>query len=128
MHHDYPEYPSVKATVDASRYMEAVQALNGVRQVFFNGESILLPEAEVDAIEMLRSRFSATLEYGQAEEYEFATKARNAGVSSALVRLGQAVYESTDLDAEMMVRVAVEAPSATLLAWSALYRSMMIPH
>ncbi|KYC14097.1 MULTISPECIES: hypothetical protein [unclassified Pseudomonas] len=128
MHHDYPEYPSVKATVDPSRYMEAVQALNGVRQVSFNGESILLPEAEVDAVEMLRSRFSATLEYGQAEEYEFATKARDAGVSSALVRLGQAVHECTGQDAAMMVRVAVEAPSATLLSWSALYRSRMIPH
>lgn len=55
MHHDYPEYPSVKATVDSSRYMEAVQALEGVRQVFCDGETILLPEAEVKAIEMLPS-------------------------------------------------------------------------
>lgn len=43
MHHDYPEYPSVKATVDPSRYMDAVRALNGVRQVFCDGESIMLP-------------------------------------------------------------------------------------
>ncbi|WP_252090667.1 hypothetical protein [Pseudomonas sp. MWU13-3659] len=128
MHHDYPEYPSVKATVDSSRYMDAVQALDGVRQVFFDGESILLPEAEVEAIEMLRSRFTATLEYGQAKEYEFATKARNAGVSTTLLRLGQAVHDSTGQDAEMMVRAALEAPSATLLAWSALYRSGMLPH
>lgn len=128
MNHDYPEYPSVKATVDLSRYMDAVEALNGVRQVFCDGESILLPEAEVQAIELLRSRFNATFVYGQAEEYEFATKARNAGVSAELLRLGQAVRSSTGQDAELMVRAALEEPSATLLAWSVLYRSSMLPH
>lgn len=128
MHHDYPEYPSVKATVDSSAYMEAVQALDGIRQVFCDGESILLPETEVEAVEMLRLQFKATLEYGQAEKYEFATKARDAGVVAELFRLGQAVSDSTGQDAELMVRAALEAPSATLLAWSALYRSSMIPH
>lgn len=128
MSHDYPEYPSVKATVTPSRYMDAVQALGGVRQVFCDGESILLPEAEVEAIKMLHSRFGAILEYGQAEEYEFATRARNAGVSPELIRLGQAVSGSTVQSAEIMVRCALEDPSATLLAWSALYRSSMIPH
>ena len=128
MHHDYPEYPSVKAKVDSSRYMDAVEALKGVRQVFCNGETILLPEAEVKAIEMLRSQFKATFEYGQAEEYEFATKARDAGVNAELLRLGQAVCDITGQPAEWMVRAAQEDPSATLLAWSALYRSSMIPH
>lgn len=128
MNHDFPEYPSVKATVKLHRYMEAVEALKGVRQVFCDGESILLPEAEVEAIEMLRSRFKATLQYGQAEVYEFATKARDAGVGAELLRLGQAVHGITGQDAEVMVRAALEAPNATLLAWSALYRSSMIPH
>ncbi|WP_438299533.1 hypothetical protein [Pseudomonas sp. NMS19W] len=128
MHHDYPEYPSVKATVDSSRYMDALQALVGVRQVFCDGETILLPEAEVEAIEMLRSRFKATLQYGQAEEYEFATKARDAGVKAELLRLGQAVCGIAGQDAEVMVHAALEDPSATLLAWSALYLSSMIPH
>ncbi|MGE8113874.1 hypothetical protein [Pseudomonas sp. NPDC086566] len=128
MHHDYPGYPSVKATVNSSRYMEAVQALEGVRQVFCDGETILLPEAEVKAIEMLRLQFNATFEYGRAEEYEFATKARDAGVIAELLRLGQEVCDITGQHAEVMVRAALEDPSATLLAWSAPYRSSMIPH
>lgn len=128
MNHDFPEYPSIKATVDPSRYMDAVRALNGVRQVFCDGETILLPEAEVKAIEMLRSQFNATFEYGQAKEYEFATKARDAEVKAELLRLGQTVCDITGQHAEVMVRAALEEPSATLLAWSALYRSSMIPH
>jgi len=126
--HDYPEYPSVKATVEPSRYMEAVEALEGVRQVFFDGECILLPEAEVEAIEMLRSRFSAATVYGQAQEYEFATRARDEGVPVELLRLGQAVRDCTGQEVGEMVRSALEHPSATLLAWSALYRSSMMPH
>jgi hypothetical protein len=52
--------------------------LEGVRQVFATANPSCLPN-EVEAIEMLRLRFKATFEYGQAEEYEFATKARDAG-------------------------------------------------
>lgn len=128
MEHDYPEYPSVLATVEPSGYMEAVEALKGTRQAFFDGETILLPEAEAQAIEMLCSRFNASTIYGQAGEYEFSTKARIQGVSLKLLRLGQAVHDCTGQDAEEMVRVALEHPSATLLAWSALYRSSSIPH
>lgn len=128
MKYDYPEYPSVMATVDPSLYMDAIDALQGVRQVFCDGETILLPEAEVQAIEMLRSRFNASTVYGQAKEYEFATKARNQGVSIKLLRLGNAVHDCTGQGAEEMVRVALEQPSATLLAWSALYRSSMLPN
>lgn len=29
MKHDFPEYPSVKATVELHRYLEAVEALRG---------------------------------------------------------------------------------------------------
>lgn len=94
----------------------------------FGGETILLPEAELQAIEMLRSRFNASTLHWQAGEYEFATKARVQGVPVELLRLGQAVHECTGQSAEEMVRVALEQPSATLLAWSALYRSSMSPH
>lgn len=128
MKHEYPEYPSVLATVEPSRYMEAIDALQGIRQVFCDGETILLPEAEVQAIEMLRSRFNASTVYGQAKAYEFATKARNGGVAVELLRLGQAVHDSTGQNAEEMVCAALEQPSATLLAWSALYRSSMLPN
>jgi hypothetical protein len=128
MEHDYPEYPSVVATVEPSRYMDAIDALKGVRQVFCDGETILLPEAEVQAIEMLRSRFNASTAYGQAKEYEFATTARNQGVSVELLRLGHAVHDCTGQGADEMVRMALEQPSATMLAWSALYRSSMLPN
>lgn len=116
------------ASVDPSRYMEAVEALKGTRQVFCDGGTILLQEAEVQAIEMLVSRFYASTIHGQAGEYEFATKARVHRVPVKLLRLGQAVHDCTGQSAEEMVRVAIEQPSATLLAWSALYRSSMIPH
>ncbi|MEE4178950.1 hypothetical protein [Pseudomonas viridiflava] len=128
MEHDYPEYPSVLANVDPTRYMEAVDALKGTRKVFCDGENILLPETEVQAIEMLRSRFNASTIYGQAGEYEFATKAGLQGVPVKLLRLGQAVHDCTGQSAEEMVRVALQQPSATLLAWTELYRSSMIPH
>ncbi|RMN38494.1 hypothetical protein ALQ64_04171 [Pseudomonas cannabina] len=128
MKHDYPEYPSVLATVEPSRYMEAVEALQGISKVFCDGESILIPETELQAIEMLRSRFNASTIHGQAGQYEFATKARVQGVPVELLRLGQAVHDCTGQSAEEMVRVALEQPSATLLAWTALYHSSMISH
>lgn len=128
MKHDYPEYPSVSATVDPSRYLDAIDALKGVRQVFCDGETILLPEAEVQAIDMLRTRFNASTVYGQAKEYEFATKARDQAVPIELLRLGQAVHDCTGQAAEEMIRAALQQPSATLLAWSALYRSSMLPN
>lgn len=128
MKHDYPEYPSAMATVEPSRYLDAIDALKGVRQVFCDGETIMLPEAEIQAVEMLRSRFNASVVYGQAKEYEFATKARAQTVPAKLLRLGQAVHGCTGQAAEEMVRAALEEPSATLLAWSALYRSSMLPN
>lgn len=128
MDHEYPEYPSVAASVEPSRYMEAIDALEGVRQVFCDGETILLPETEVEAVEMLRSRFGAITVYGQAQMYEFATKARLAGVSDQLLRLGQAVHVCTGQTADDMVIAAVESPSASFLAWSALYISSMDPN
>lgn len=128
MKHDYPEYPSVSATVDPSQYLEAIDALKSVRQIFCDGETILIPEAEVEAIEMLRTRFNASTDYGQAKEYEFATKARDQGVPNELLRLGQAVHDCTGQATEEMIRAALEQPSATLLAWSALYRSSMLPN
>ncbi|WP_420170739.1 hypothetical protein ACN99C_26655 (plasmid) [Pseudomonas alloputida] len=128
MKHDYPEYPSVAVTVDPLRYLDAAEALKGVSQVFFDGETILVPERETEAIEMLRAQFDARLVYGQASEYEYATRARDAGVGHELLRLGQAVYDCTGLDAAAMVHIALTQPSQTLLAWKALYRSSMIPH
>lgn len=128
MKHDYPEYPSVLATVEPSRYMDAIDALEGVRQVFCDGETIMLPEAEIQAVEMLRSSFNASVVYGQAKEYEFATKARAQAVPVQLLRLGQAVHDCTGQGADEMVRSALEQPSATLLSWSALYLSSMSPN
>jgi len=108
--------------------MEALSALDGVPKVFCDGETILLPETETQAIEMLRQRFDAAVVLGQAQDYEFATKARNQGVSAELIRLGDAVRCVIGQGADEMVRAALEQPSETRLAWAALYRSSMQPH
>lgn len=127
MNHDYPEYPSVAVTVDSLRYLDAVKALKGVPQVFFDGDIILVPEREIQAIKMLRAEFNAGFVYGQAADYEYATKARDAGVGGPLLRLGQALHDCTGLNADEMVHIALKQPSETLLAWKALYLSSMLP-
>ena len=44
----YPAYPSAKVTVTPDKYMEAAEALEGVSLVFLDGESILLPEFDIE--------------------------------------------------------------------------------
>lgn len=61
--------------------MDAVQALKGVRKVFFDGETILVPESETAAIKMLLEVFGGSAVYGQGREFEFVTKAAKAGVA-----------------------------------------------
>lgn len=121
----YPAYPSAKVTVTPDRYMKAAEALEGVSLVFLDGESILLPEFEQDAIEMLLSRFSGEVEFGCGREWEFATKARAAGVTERLVRLGNAVWNVTGQSVEEMVQAALQQPQLTLTAWQVLYLSSM---
>ena len=85
----YPAFPSARATVASERYIAAAEALEGVPLVFLDGKTIiLLPESETAAIEVLRTQFTAVIEYGCGQEWEFATKARAAGVPERLVRLG----------------------------------------
>lgn len=127
MSNDYPEYPSAVATVRPSNYMAALDTLKGVRLLFCDGETFMFPETETQAIELLYSRFDATIIHGQGKEYEFATKARNEGVSDKLISLGNAVYDCTGQSADEMVHAALEQPSATLIAWTELYKSSMIP-
>ena len=57
-------YPSAQATVEGRLYMAALEALAGVPSVFCDGIIIHLPESELDAIELLRSKFGALIEYG----------------------------------------------------------------
>ncbi|WP_256659826.1 hypothetical protein [Pseudomonas sp. LS-2] len=124
---EYPEYPSVEAVIDVTRYQDAVVALNGVRNTFFNGHSILVPEREAQAIAMLRDRYDAALTYGQCAEFEFATKASAQGVSIHLIRLGQAVAGSTGQSADEMVSDAIRRPDDMHRDWGALYTSFMNP-
>lgn len=126
--HQYPVYPSARATVEAERYMAAAEALEGVPLTFFDGTHILLPESETAAIDLLRSRFNAVIEYGCGQEWEFATKARSAGVTERLVRLGNAVWDVTGLPIADMIRAALDAPEATYAEWSALYLASMETH
>lgn len=121
----YPEYPSAVATVRPSNYMAALDALKGVRLLFCDGETFTFPETETQAIELLYSRFDATIVLGQGKDYEFATKARDKGVPDKLLRLGNAVHGCTGQSADEMVKAALEQPSETLLAWTELYKSSM---
>ena len=128
---DYPAWPSAVVAIDGSRYMSAmaaVAAVAGVHKTFFDGDTILLPETETATITMLCEQFGGSVVYGQAQEYEFATKASKAGVPMKLLKLGQAVFVSTGVNADEMVRAALEQPSATLLAWEALYRASIFLH
>ncbi|WP_274644287.1 hypothetical protein [Pseudomonas serbica] len=126
---DYPVWPSAVVAIDGSRYMAALAAVDdGVRKTFFDGDTILLPETETATIAMLCEQFGGSVVYGQAQEYEFATKASKAGVPMKLLKLGQSVHDVTGQTADEMVLAALEHPSATLLAWESLYRSSMLMH
>lgn len=126
--HLYPASPSARATVEAERYVAAAEALKGVPLVFLDGTTILLPESEMGAIDFLRSQFDAVIEYGCGQEWEFAAKARAAGISKRLVRLGNAVWDVTGQSVADMIRVALDAPDATYADWSALYLASMETH
>lgn len=124
----YPIYPSARATIDAGRYLEAVKAVEGVPLVFIDGKSILVPESDLNTIEILRSHYGARIEYGCALEWEFVTKARAAGVSERLVRLGNAVWDVTGQSVADMIQVALDSPTNTYAEWYALYIASMETH
>lgn len=124
---DFPEYPSAMVAVKESRYMEAVEAVAGVRKTFFDGETILVPETETATIKMLVERFGGSVVYGQAREFEFTTKAAKAGVAPKLVRLGWFLGDKIGAVDEA-VRIAIEHPGETLLAWQALASSSHRAH
>lgn len=120
---EFPEYPSAVIAVQESRYDDAVKAVRGVRKVFFDGETILVPETEVATIKMLLEEFGGSALYDQAHEYEFTAKAAKAGVAPKLVRLGWFLGDKIGTDVDESVRTALEDPASTLLAWRALASS-----
>lgn len=124
---NHPYFPSAKATVCADRFEEALMAMTGVPQVFTDGQSIWVPEPQQAAIEHLRAGFDAKLEFGCFQEYEFATRARDAGVHERLIQLGQAVVDVSGQTISHMIRTAVNEPDACSRAWSELYQASMLP-
>lgn len=128
MSRQYPAFPSAMATVAPGRYMAAAELLEGVPLVYFDGTTILLPESETAAIDLLRAQFDAVVEYGCGQEWEFATKARSAGVSERLVHLGNAVWDVTGQSITDMIQAALDAPETTYADWSALYLASMETH
>jgi len=108
--------------------MAAAEALDGVPLVFLDGSTILLPQSEADAIELLRSQFDAAIGYGCGQEWESATKALAAGVTGMLVRLGNAVWDVTGQSVADMIRAALDAPDRTYAEWSALHLASMETH
>lgn len=123
-----PVYPSAKVYVPAGQYMVAVAMVDSKTTpcVFFDGESILVPEYEVELIAQFVAKFSATVEYGQMQEAEFATLAVQAGVDGTLVRLGHAV-QGCGLNPKEMLEQALADPAEAKRQWSELYLSSMNP-
>lgn len=114
-------FPSARLTVAPGHYAAAVDLLSlmDVPGVMCDGETILVPEASPEAIELLCDRFEALAVYGCGHQYEFATKARGAGVADLLVHLGNAVWDVTGTSAEAMVQAALDTPYLTRNAWEA---------
>jgi hypothetical protein len=79
---NYPIYPSTKIAVPPTLYTDAVTALEGRPSIFFDGETILVPESQRQTIDLLIARFKGTvLEKTCGHEYEFATLAQSKGVT-----------------------------------------------
>jgi hypothetical protein len=120
----YIVYPSAKVSVGEELYMSAVKALEGIPSVFFNGDTILVPESEAVAIEMLRRDFDATVDCGHGQEGEFATKAQAAGVDERIIRMGNAILRGIEISPDQMVQEALADPN-TFDRWWAIYRDSM---
>ncbi|MDG1581021.1 hypothetical protein [Pseudomonas sp. GOM6] len=125
---DFPAFPSAVVAIPPEKYMEAMEACCQTPKVFFDGETILVPENEHQVIAMLIESFSGVATFGHAKEYEYATLASQAGIGGKLLILGQAVSGRTGQSAAEMVSQALDDPAAALLAWNALYGSSMLPH
>lgn len=126
MNSDYPVYPSVKIAVPSFRYNAALKILFEMPNLFFDGDTILVPESNLLAIEMLKDSFSGkVVERGWGREYEYATLAAKAGVSKRLVSLGNAVWSLTGQTANEMIQFALSNPSNAYQAWKNLYRKSM---
>lgn len=78
---DFPAFPSAIVAIPPEKYMEAMEATCKTPKVFFDGETILLPEHEHQVIAMLIERFGGIASVGHAKEYEYATLASQAGTS-----------------------------------------------
>jgi hypothetical protein len=128
MSSDYPVYPSVKVAVPPYRYSAASKTLlqSGMPDFFFDGDTILVPESNLLAIEMLKDSFSGeVIEVGWGREYEYATLAKALGVSDSLVSLGNAVWDLTGQTANEMTQFALSNPSGAYLSWREIYLEAM---
>lgn len=125
----YPVYPSALIKVNDTDYMEAVRLLGdaGTDCVFCDGETILVPEYETGAIDLLVRRFGATVEYGHASESEYCTLAIRAGVSAPLVEIGNAIQKCSGMTPQQMLEFALSSPELALSAWREMYLASMSP-
>jgi hypothetical protein len=128
MSSDYPVYPSVKVAVPPCRYSAASKKLlqSEMPNFFFDGDTILVPENNLLAIELLKDSFSGeVIEVGWGREYEYATLAKAVGVSDSLVSLGNAVWNLTGQTANEMIQFALSNPSEAYLTWKKIYLEAM---
>lgn len=93
--------------------------------LIIGGDHFPVPECETAMIEMLRTKFGASIELGGGKEFEFLNKARDAGVKRALRHLGHSVQHLTGVSADEMVQEALSAPHETNVKWSQLYDLMV---
>lgn len=118
---DYIFYPSARVSISGKHYMDAVDALQGTRSCFCDGETILVPEHESALIALLKSQYGGVVEYGQGKEGEFATKAIAAGLNERLVSIGDSIWEYSGFSVSQMIEEALENPDATDQKWRKIY-------
>lgn len=120
-------YPSIEIAILEDQYYAAVDALGEADNVFFSGNSIIVPEAESDTIQMLLDTFQGQILKKDIGN-KFATLAISEGVDYDLVSLGAAIQDVSQLSAQDMVKAALSNADTTRKSWKELYLSSMNEH
>ena len=123
-----PIYPSAIIDVPDRHYNDAVKWFhNDIKLpcVYFDGETIVIPEAYDGIIDAVVKRFNGNIvERNAMQEHEFATLAIRAGVESRLIRLGDAIQGLVGTPSQML-ECAISNPEATFVEWKEAYKASM---
>lgn len=123
-----PIYPSVIVGVPDRYYNDAVKWFSDdikLPCVYFDGETIVIPEAYDGIIGATVNRFHGIIiERNAMQEHEFATLAIRAGVDSRLIRIGDAIQGLVGTPSEML-EYAMSNPEHTFVEWKKAYEASM---